>query len=101
MTVDDLVKQIADYYGLEHQSKICARACGKLTAAVIEVASIDNLSYYRSVYDVAEEIADVTIVIMQMMYLLDIPDQQIEDIIDEKLRRKIDEINRKEMGHKA
>lgn len=61
----------------------------------------DDVGLCCAIYNVAEEIADVTIMIMQMMYLLDIPDQQIEDIMREKLWRKIDEINRKEMGHKA
>lgn len=101
MTIDEAVKRIADYYGLESQSRQCMIECGRLISAVSEVASVDSKSYYRGVYDVAEEIAGVTIMMQQLMYLLDINMEQIEDIAHEKLERAINEINRKEMERKA
>lgn len=100
MTVNNFVKQIADYYGLDSQSRQCSEECAELIVALSKLRR-DDVGPCCAIYNVAEEIADVTIMIMQMMYLLDIPDQQIEDIIDEKLERTINEINRKEMGRKA
>lgn len=100
MTIDELIKQIADYYGVDSQSRQCSEECAELIVALSKLRR-DDVGPHCAIYNVAEEIADVTIMIMQMMYLLDIPDQQIKDIIDEKLWRKIDEINRKEIGHKA
>lgn len=100
MMVDNLAKQIADYYGLDSQSRQCSEECAELIVALSKLRR-DDVGPHCAIYNVAEEIADVTIMIMQMMYLLDIPDQQIEDVIDEKLERTINEINRKEMGCKA
>lgn len=100
MTIDESIKQIADYYGVDSQSRQCSEECAELIVALSKLRR-DDVGPHCAIYNVAEEIADVTIMIMQMMYLLDIPDQQIKDIIDEKLWRKIDEINRKEMGYKA
>lgn len=100
MKTEDLIKLIADHYGLDSQSRQSSEECAELIVALSKLRR-DDVGPHCAIYNVAEEIADVTIMIMQMMYLLDIPDQQIKDIIDEKLWRTINEINQKEMGRKA
>lgn len=100
MTIDESIKQIADYYGLDSQSRQCSEECAELIVALSKLRR-DDVGPHCAIYNVAEKIADVTIMIMQMIHLLDIPDQQIKDIIDEKLERTKNEINRKEMERKA
>lgn len=94
--MDKTIREIADYYGLDSQSRQCSEECAELIVALSKLRR-DDTGLYCAKYDVAEEIADVSIMIMQIMYLLDIPNEQVDEIFEEKLIRERDRINREKM----
>lgn len=94
--MDKTIREIADYYGLDSQSRRCSEECAELIVALSKLRR-DDTGASCAKYDVAEEIADVSIMIMQIMYLLDIPNEQVDEIFEEKLKRERDRINREKM----
>lgn len=69
------VKKIADYYGKETQIIKLAEECSELSQACckFEVENIRNELHYDERMDrIAEEIADVEILIEQIKYLFDV-----------------------------
>lgn len=73
------LKQIADHYGLEHQSKKCVEELAELTVAICK----DSES------DILEEIVDVEIMLEQIKYLREICDRDLEAAKKYKIRRQI------------
>lgn len=94
--MDKTIREIADYYGLDSQCRQCGEECAELIVALSKLRR-DDTGASCAKYDVAEEIADVSIMIMQIMYLLDIPNEQVDEIFEEKLKRERDRINRMKM----
>lgn len=92
MSIEEAIEKIADYYGLNSQSRQCMEECGELIVALSKLRR-DDTGTACAIYDVAEEIADVRIMTMQIQYLLEIPDEQITDIMKEKLRERLKEID--------
>lgn len=92
MSIEEAIEKIADYYGLESQSRQCGEECAELIVALSKLRR-DDAGPACAIYDVAEEVADVTIMIAQIQYLLGIPDEQILDIMNEKLKERINKIN--------
>lgn len=72
------IKQIADHYGLEHQSQKLIEEMAELTVAICK----DNES------DILEEIADVEIMLEQIKYLRGIRDTDLEAAKKYKIRRQ-------------
>lgn len=70
---------IADYYGLEGQTKKCEEELNEL----IEALGGSNNTH------LAEEIADVEIMISQIKYLRNIPDEQVDVIKQYKIQRQL------------
>ena len=91
MNIEEAIEQIADYYGLESQSRQCGEECAELIVTLSKLRR-DDTGTACAIYDVAEEIADVYVMTMQMQYLLEIPDKQIEDIMKEKLKERLEEV---------
>lgn len=80
--INEDLKYIADHYGLEHQLGKCKEELGEL------IEAIDSLDERA----IIEEIADVEIMISQIKYLRDIPDEQVDVIKKYKIQRQLQRI---------
>lgn len=76
------LKYIADHYGLEHQQGKCKEELGEL------IEAIDSLDERA----IIEEVADVEIMISQIKYLRDIPDEQVDVVKKYKIQRQLQRI---------
>lgn len=80
------LKSIADHYGKESQLIKLQEECGELWGAIH--------SYVKDAFPpcfIAEEIADVSIMIDQVIYLMGLEDE-VDEQITYKLRRQIERI---------
>ena len=73
------LKYIADHYGLEHQLGKCKEELGEL------IEAIDSLDERA----IIEEVADVEIMLSQIKYLRDIPDEQVDVVKKYKIQRQL------------
>ena len=88
---DEKVKQIADFYGLKNQLKQLAEECCEL--------SVEALHYIREeggTERISEEIADVLIMIQQVIYLLKNDTEKLEKYAEFKVNRQLDRIQREQ-----
>ena len=97
MKIEDAIEQIADHYGLQNQIQQCSEECGEMIVALSKLrrsmfGNERHIGISGSIYDIAEEMADISIMLCQIQYLLNIPDEQIMEIIEEKLKRELDRI---------
>lgn len=76
------LKYIADHYGLEHQLGKCKEELGELIEAI---NSFDERA-------IIEEVADVEIMLSQIKYLRDIPDEQLDVVKKYKIQRQLQRI---------
>lgn len=76
------LKFIADHYGLEGQTKKCEEELNELIEALGGSSDIH----------LAEEIADIEIMISQIKYLRNIPDECIDSIKRYKISRQLGRI---------
>ena len=98
------IKKIADTYGYDAQSRQCIEEmaeltqainkfwrkdlkCGQLTTLEVPIGSPQELS-------IVEEIADVEICLAQMKYLLAIREEDINKVIEWKLDRQLERIEK-------
>ena len=79
------IKQIADFYGYEHQKLKAAEECAELIQALAKEDSEDHI---------VEELADVLIMVTQLAYLLGAEKftKQVERKVDRQLNRILDEM---------
>lgn len=80
--INEDLKYIADHYGKEHQLEKCKEELNEL----IEALGGSNNTH------LVEEIADVEIMISQIKYLRNIPDEQIDVIKKYKTQRQLTRI---------
>lgn len=80
--INEDLKYIADHYGLEHQLGKCKEELGELIEAI---NSLDERA-------IIEEVADVEIMISQIKYLRDIPDEQVDVVKKYKIQRQLQRI---------
>lgn len=80
--INEDLKYIADHNGLEHQIGKCKEELGEL------IEAIDSLDERA----IIEEIADVEIMISQIKYLRNIPDEQVDVIKKYKIQRQLQRI---------
>ena len=88
---EEKVKQIADYYGWNNQLKQLAEECSEL--------SVESLHYIREgkgMERIFEEIADVLIMINQIIYLIGHGYEDIEKYAEFKLDRQSRRIEREQ-----
>ena len=88
---EEKVKRIADYYGWNSQLKQLAEECGEL--------SVESLHYIREgkgIERIFEEIADVLIMINQIIYLIGHGYEDIEKYAEFKLDRQSRRIEREQ-----
>lgn len=96
------IQKIAQHYGYEPQSRQCIEEMAELTQAINKFwrkqLKCGEVEFSKSIpispehINLKEEIADVYIVLHQVMYLLGI--KSIEKIVKEKLDRQIERIER-------
>lgn len=90
------IQLIADHYGYEPQSRQLIEEMAELTQAINKAwrcgDDFDNLLVQKR--NIAEEIADVTIMLDQMKHLLSFSDSYIEEIIEKKLCRQLKRIEK-------
>ena len=87
---------IIQYYGAKHQLVKLCEECGELIQQAAKCA--DKETDYNE--DMIEEMADVTIMIMQFMSILPQVDYALfRQIIREKLDRQIERIKNEEGSH--
>ncbi len=106
MEIKDKIKLIADTYGYDAQSRQCIEEMAELTQAINKFwrkqldcgekpFPVDDMDMPFMTLDYAnlvEEIADVYIMLQQMMYLLGI--KSIDKTVREKLDRQLERIRK-------
>ena len=88
---EEKVKQIADFYGLKNQLRQLTEECSEL--------SVESLHYIRergATERISEEIADVLIMIQQIIYLIGHGYGDIEKYAEFKLDRQLSRIEREQ-----
>ncbi len=86
--IDKRIKQIAGHYGSSHQQRQCIEELTELSLA---------LQQYRkgkaTIYDIASEIADVQIMLQQMMFFFGLS-SKVEEKTEFKINRQLKRIER-------
>ena len=90
MIEDERIKKIADYYGIKRQLHQLAEECSEL--AVESSHSARNGTTVK----IIEEMADVEIMIEQIVYLAKIDRKDIDECIQYKLERQMKRIKEEE-----
>ena len=96
MNKQSIIK-IAETYGFDAQSRQCIEEMAELTVALNKYHRITNDMNYvyehtKCIDSIKEEIADVTIMLEQIKYLLQISNEEIDEIIEQKLNRQLERI---------
>lgn len=94
------LREIADYYGFEAQANQVIEECGELIQAIAKYNRTKGNGYDTPVTSAAaitkivEELADVQLVVCQLVYLLKCGDEVLE-ITNEKADRQLGRISKK------
>ena len=88
---DEKVKKIAEYYGWSSQLRQLAEECSELS-----VESLHYIREGRGIERISEEIADVLIMVQQIIYLMDHGYGDIEKCAEFKLDRQLSRIEREQ-----
>lgn len=86
MIDDERIKTIADHYGIENQMRQLAEECSELAVEA------NHSARKGTTVKIIEEIADVLIMMQQVIYLAKIDKCDIEDCINYKLERQMKRI---------
>ena len=84
------VKEIAEHYGLKNQLRQLAEECCELSV------ESSHSARYGTTVKIIEEMADVMIMIEQVIYLAKIDKCDIEDCINYKINRQLKRIEEEE-----
>ena len=101
MNKQSIIK-IAETYGFDAQSRQLIEEMAELTVAINKLHRLGkNWTNQDSIWcermrNISEEIADVYIMLEQIKYLLQISDSDIEQIIQQKLNRQLERIEKNE-----
>ena len=99
---EDLLK-IINHYGIKKQLKYIHSEYYELDEAILRECEIaynsegdfgDRLALIRAKQHIAEELADVMVMIKQLQYYYDIKDKYVEEIMKEKIERQLDRIDK-------
>lgn len=88
---ENLLK-IINHYGINKQLKYIHSEYFELDEAIL--ASDDSYPYDEEIDCIAEEIADVMVMLKQFQYYYGLEDSQIEDIMKYKIKRQLERIDR-------
>ena len=86
MIDDERIKTIADHYGIKNQMRQLAEECSELAVEA------NHSARKGTNVKIIEEIADVLIMMQQVIYLAKIDKCDIEDCINYKLERQMKRI---------
>lgn len=96
MDRNEKIQKIARFYGYDAQSRQCIEECSELIQAINKYwrkrdgqAFKDVIERTKSKDNMLEEIADVQIMLWQMVYLLN---ADVTPIIEQKLNRQLERI---------
>jgi len=94
----DKLLQIINHYGIDKQLKYIHSEYFELDEAIIEYIN-DEYDYYSQVEEshikhITEEIADVMVMLKQFQYYYGIEDKQVEDVMNYKIDRQLDRIEK-------
>lgn len=84
---EQYIQKIANYYGLDNQLNKTIEECAELIQALAKLESRENT---------IEEIADVQIMLKQMLYLLDC-EKEVEKVMEYKINRQLERIKEEEL----
>ena len=89
------LKEIISYYGIYKQLKYIHSEYFELDEAILNY--FNDETYYDEIYisdkkHIAEEIADIMVMLKQFQYYFDIDDKQVEDIMKFKIDRQLERI---------
>lgn len=84
---EQYIQKIAEYYGLDNQLNKTIEECAELIQALVKLESRENT---------IEEIADVQIMLKQMLYLLDC-EKEVEKVMEYKINRQLERIKEEEL----
>lgn len=87
---------IANYYGLNNQLNQTIEECSELIKECSK-----SIRYCIPTDGLVEEIADVYVMINQLAYLLKVPKQNVYDIVDSKIKRQIERIEKEKLKIKG
>lgn len=88
-----VVAEIAEHFGYEQQKNMLIEEQAELIQALNK---FDRKRTEEAFNNIIEEIADVELMIDQVKYLLDISQDAIEEIKEDKIRRTKERIKREE-----
>lgn len=90
-SISELNKKIAEHYGYEAQSNQLVEGCAELIQAVNKyrrvISCVAEDKKAIALENLIEEIADVEIVLEQVKYLLQIPEEELEAVKLYKVNR--------------
>lgn len=91
----DKLLQIINHYGIMPQLKYIHSEYFELDEAIIQFDWNDEIHNQKYAIEcVAEEIADIMVMLKQFQYYYEIPDKTIKAIMDFKIDRQLDRINK-------
>ena len=99
MNSEEKIRYIADYYGYEPQSRQLIEEMAELTVAINKLwrrheYGATSKEIAKAHMDVLEEIADVTVMLCQIQYLLGISSPELDYATERKLNRQIERIHK-------
>lgn len=90
--------KIIQHYGINKQLKYIHSEYFELDEAILKFENtksyFTNHNWYKEC--IAEEIADVMVMLKQFQYYYEITDEQIEEIMNYKIQRQLDRISEEE-----
>lgn len=87
--IDDVIRTIVGYYSADAQSMQACEECAELIQAVSKLTR--GVTEMR-ISALVEEIADVRIMMSQLMQLYGIPETEIATLVERKLQRQLERI---------
>lgn len=94
--MEDKLLKIINHYGPLKQLKYIHSEYFELDEAILEIEN-DEYTYYDKVVEnhkkhITEELADVMVMLKQFQYYYDIKDENVEEIMNEKIERQLERI---------
>ena len=87
--INEAIGEIAEHYGVKAQSMQTCEECAELIQAVSKLTR--GVTEMR-ILALVEEIADVRIMMSQLMQLYGIPETEIATLVERKLQRQLERI---------
>ena len=88
--------EIINHYGIDKQLKYIHTEYFELDEAILDYEH-DETGYVDTKH-IAEEIADVMVMLKQFQYYYGIQDKEVEDIMKSKIERQLERINLENKG---